>query len=59
MTFIHSAKCGPLSPRHGTFSYCGWSRQPPDVKILSKQSWRADKGWSSLGVGRGAKNSSP
>jgi hypothetical protein len=29
------------------------------VNILNKQSWPADKGWSSsLGVGRGANNSS-
>ena len=31
-----------------------------DAKILNKQLWAADKGWSSsLGVGQGAKNSSP
>ena len=31
-----------------------------DANILNKQSWIADKGWSSsLGVGRGANNSSP
>jgi hypothetical protein len=30
------------------------------ANILNKQSWTADKGWSSsLGVGRGANNSSP
>jgi hypothetical protein len=35
---------GPLSPRHGASSGCGWRRA---ANILSKQSWRADKGWSS------------
>jgi hypothetical protein len=30
------------------------------ANILNKQSWTADKGWSSsLGVGHGANNSSP
>jgi hypothetical protein len=30
------------------------------VNVLNKQSWAADKGWtSSLGVGRGANNASP
>jgi hypothetical protein len=38
--------------------------QPPTWKaaenILNKQSWTAEKGWSSsLGVGHGANNSSP
>jgi len=38
---------------------CRWKRQPPDMEgtanILNKQSWTADKGWSSsLVVGQGA-----
>jgi hypothetical protein len=55
---------GPLSPRHGASSGCGWRRRPPGMdeaaNILKNQSRTADKGWSSSsGVGRGASNSSP
>jgi hypothetical protein len=32
---------------------------PPGTDILNKQSRTADKGWSSLGVGRGADNPTP
>jgi hypothetical protein len=49
---------GPLSPRHGSSSGCGWRRKPPDMEgaasILNKQSRTTDKGWCSiLGVGVG------
>jgi hypothetical protein len=48
---------GSLSPRHGASSGCGWRVA---ANILNKQSRTANKGWSSsLGVGRGANNSSP
>jgi len=55
---------GPLSPRHGASSDCGWREvhqlQRVAANIFNKQSQTADKGLSSsLGVGRGAKNPSP
>jgi hypothetical protein len=55
---------GPLSPRHGAFSGCGWRKvlrlRRVAANILNKQSRTADKGWSSsLGVGRVANNPSP
>jgi hypothetical protein len=55
---------GSLSPRHGASSGCGWSNDLQLCRVaantLNKQSQTADKGWSSsLGVGRGANNSSP
>jgi hypothetical protein len=54
----------PLSPRHGASSDCGWREglhiRRVAANILNKQSRTADKGWfSSLGVGRGANNTSP
>jgi hypothetical protein len=54
---------GPLSLRHGMSSGCRW-REVLQIwgvaaNILNKQSWTADKGWSStLGVGHGANNPS-
>jgi hypothetical protein len=55
---------GSLSPRHGASSGCGWRNGLQlwrvAANILNKQLRTADKGWSSsLGVGRGANNSSP
>jgi len=55
---------GITSAWHGAFSGCGWRNSPPvwrvAANILNKQLWRADKGLSSsLGIGRGANNSSP
>jgi hypothetical protein len=55
---------GPLSPRHGASSGCGWREvlrvRRVAASILNKQSRTADKGWSSsFGVGRGANNPSP
>ena len=55
--------CESLSPRHGASSGCGWRNDLQlwrvAANILNKQSRTADKGWSSsLGVGRGANNSS-
>jgi hypothetical protein len=48
---------GPLSPRYGAPSGCGWKVA---ASILTKQSRTADRGWSSsFGVGHGADNSSP
>jgi hypothetical protein len=42
---------GPLSPQHGVSSGCRWRVA---ANILNKQSWTANKGWSSsLGVGHG------
>jgi hypothetical protein len=42
---------GPLSSRLGASSGCGWRVA---ANILNKQSWTADKGWSSnLGMGLG------
>jgi hypothetical protein len=60
----HAVLCGSLSPRHGASSGCGWRNGLQLWRVaantLSKQSRTADKGWSSsLGVGRGANNSSP
>jgi hypothetical protein len=51
---------GPLSPRHGTSSGCGWREglltRRVAANIFNKQLQTADKGWSSiLGVGRGAR----
>jgi len=50
---LESVRClirGPLSPRHGASSGCGWRRRPPiwtvAANILNKQSRTADKGWS-------------
>jgi len=45
-------------------SGCGWRRRLPDIgvaaNILNKQSWTANKEWSSsLGVGHGDNNPSP
>jgi hypothetical protein len=42
---------GSLLPRHGASSDCGWRRRPLDLEggcdiILNKQSWTADKEWS-------------
>jgi hypothetical protein len=53
-----------LSPWHGASSGCGWSNGLRIWRVaantLNKQSRTADRGWSSsLGVGRGANNSSP
>jgi hypothetical protein len=55
---------GSLSPRHGASSGCGWRNglqlRRVAANTLNKQSRTADKGWSfSLGIGRGANNSSP
>jgi hypothetical protein len=55
---------GSLSPRHGACSGCGWRNGLQVWRVaantLNKQSRTADKGWSSsMGVGRGANNSSP
>jgi hypothetical protein len=55
---------GPLSPRHGASSGCGWRNGLQVWRVaantLNKQSRTADEGWSSsLGVGRGANNFSP
>jgi hypothetical protein len=52
---------GPLSPRHGASSGCGWREvlrlRRLAANILNKQLWTADKGWpSSLEIGRGANN---
>jgi len=54
---------GPLSPRHGTSSGCGWREvlqlRRGAANMLNNQSHTADKGWlSSLGVERMA-NPSP
>jgi hypothetical protein len=54
---------GSLSPRHGVSSGCGWRSGLQLWRVaankLNKQSWTADKGWSSsLGLGQGANNSS-
>jgi hypothetical protein len=53
-----------LSPRHGASSGCGWRNGlwiwRVAANTLNKHSRTADKRWpSSLGVGRGANNSSP
>jgi hypothetical protein len=61
---IYISISGSLSPRHGAFSGCGWRNGlriwTVSENTLNKQSRAADKGWpSSLGVGRGANNSSP
>ena len=55
---------GFLSPRHGASSGCEWTNclqiWRVAANIFNKQLRTADKGWSfSLGVGRGANNSSP
>jgi hypothetical protein len=55
---------GSLSPWHSVSSGCGWRNGPQiwrvAVNTLNKQSWTAEKGWSSsFRVGRGANNSSP
>jgi hypothetical protein len=61
ITVFTTACVGPC--HHGMGS--GWRRQPPHMEttanIPNKQSWTAEKGWSStlLVVGREAKNSSP
>jgi hypothetical protein len=64
VSFHNSMLSGSLSPRHEASSGCGWRnglqlwRVPANT--LYKQLWTVDKGWSSsLGVGLGAKNSSP
>jgi hypothetical protein len=54
---------GSLSTRHGASSHCGWKEGIQIRRVianrLNKQSRTADKGWSSsLGVGRGANNTS-
>jgi hypothetical protein len=61
---IRSMISGSLSPRHGASSGCGWRKGLRIWRVaantLNKQSRTADRGWSSsLGVGRGADNSSP
>jgi hypothetical protein len=53
-----------LSQGHGESSGCGWRNGLQiwrvAANILNKQSWTAEKGWSSrLVVGEGANNSSP
>jgi hypothetical protein len=55
---------GSLSARHVASWGCGWRNGLRIWRVaadtLNKQSRTADKGWSSsLGVGRGANNSSP
>jgi hypothetical protein len=60
----YTVTSGSLSPQHGTSTGCGWRNGLQiwrvAANILYKQSRTADKGWySSLGVGRGANNSSP
>jgi hypothetical protein len=55
---------GPLLPRHGVTSGCGWRKvlrvRRVAANIPNKQSRTADKRWSSsLGVGRGVNNPSP
>jgi hypothetical protein len=49
------------SPRHGASSGCGWRNGLRIWRVAANmKSPTADKGWSSsLGVGRGANNSSP
>jgi hypothetical protein len=59
-----STLSGSLSQRHGASSGCGWRNGLQLWRVaantLNRQSRTADKGWSSsLGVGRGANNSSP
>jgi uncharacterized membrane protein len=53
-----------MSPPHGASSGCGWRNGLRIWRVaantLNKQSRTAEKGWPfSLGVGRGANNSSP
>jgi hypothetical protein len=57
----YSMISGSLSPRHGASSGCGWRKGLRIWRLAANmQSRSADKGWSSsLGVGRGANNSSP
>jgi hypothetical protein len=60
----HTVLSGSLSLRHGASSGCGWWNGLQLWRVaantLNKQSRTANKGWSSsLGVGRGANNSSP
>ena len=61
---VDTVTSGSLSARHGEYSGCGWRNglqtRRVAANILNKQSQRADKGRSfSLGVARGANNSSP
>jgi hypothetical protein len=64
VNILFSMLSGSLSPRHGASSGCGWRNGLQVWRVaantFNKQSRTADKGWSSsLGVGRGANNSSP
>jgi hypothetical protein len=58
-----SVPAGSMPPQHGASSGCGWRNGlqiwRTATNTLNKQSRTAEKGWSSsLGVGRGANNSS-